>query len=220
MTVGKLPVIRNISLVNSDDFIDRKLYLGDEEKSGGIARVGLIYKYDDKRTFCLTCPNDNEAFFSSNGVEEETYAKSGQRVGTGKNVMKFYLNCDNKKHMKFYECLNNVCAVVKKKIEKNNGGDKVSVKLRGLYDIIDDDKNVTGHAISARLIESNAGQVFTAAYNDDEQVDIKNIGRCTARPGLIFSYTIPEDEKNYRINISVAQIYYKTRLLFPLRDAN
>lgn len=217
--VAKLPTIRAIQVVNSSDFDPKKLKLDDEEESGGVSRVGLVYKYKNgERGFCFTCPNDIDAFFNCNGVEEETYAKKGgQRTGTGKNVMKLYLDADNQHHEKFYECLISICTVVKKKIEKENGK-KVDVKIRGLYDIVDDGKNVTGHALSARLIESGEGVVYTAAYNSDRQVDVKSIGRCVVRPGLIFSYTIPEDGETYRINLSLAQVYFVEKSLFPLRD--
>ena len=217
--IAKLPVVRDIQVISSTNFDPKKLKLDDEEESGGISRVGLLYKYKNgERPFCFTCPNDTDAFFRCSGVEEETYAKkNGQRTGTGKNIMKFYLDADNPEHEKFYECLVSICAIVKKKIEKENG-EKVDVKIRGLYDVVDDEKNVTGHALAAKLIESSEGVVYTAAYNAEEQVDVKSIGRCLVRPGLAFSYTIPEDGGSYRINISLTQVYYVARSLFPLRD--
>ena len=215
----KLPVVRDIQVVNSSDFDPKKLKLDDEEESGGISRVSLLYKYKNgERPFCFTCPNDIDAFFRCNGVEEETYAKkNGQRTATGKNIVKFYLDVNNADHEKFYECLLSICTTVKKKIEKEKG-EKVDVKIRGLYDVVDDEKNITGHALAARLIESGDGVMYTAAYNAEEQVDIKSIGRCLVRPGLAFSYTIPEDGGSYRINISLAQAYYVAKSLFPLRD--
>lgn len=216
----KLPVVRDIQVVNSNNFDGKKLKLDDEEESGGVSRIGLLYKYkgDGAKSFLFTCPNTPEAFFKCNGVEEETYAKKGgQRTGTGKNIMKLYLDVDNSQHEKFYECLTSICSIVKKKIEKEKGG-KVDVKIRGLYDIVDDDRNVTGHALAARLIESGDGVVYTAAYNAEEQVDIKSIKRCFIRPAIAFSYTIPEDGESYRITVSLAQVYYVPRSLFPLRD--
>lgn len=219
INLGKLPVIRNILWVNSNDFNEKKLSLGDEEQSGGFSRVGLAYKYDrGEQTFCITCPRDNNAFFRSNGVEEETYAKkNGNRTATGKNIMKFYLDKDNEDHERFYDCLIRVTNVVKKKIEKQSSS-KVDVRIRGLYDVLDDEKNITGHAISAKLIESADGLVYTCAYNDEEQVDVKTVQRCIARPAFIFSYTIPEDGQNYRIHISLTQVHFKPESLFPLRD--
>lgn len=215
----KLPVIRDIQVVNPDNFDPKKLKLDDEEESGGISRVNLLYKYKNgERPLHFTCANDADAFFRCNGVEEETYAKKGgQRTGTGKNVMKLYLDSDNPEHEKFHECILSICAIVRKKIEKERG-EKVDVKIRGLYDVVDDDKNVTGHALAARLIESSDGVVYTAAYNSEEQVDIKSVGRCSVRPGLTFSYAIPEDGGSYRITVSLAQMYYVARSLFPLRD--
>jgi hypothetical protein len=217
--VVKLPVIRDIQVVNPDVFDPKKLKLDDEEESGGISRVGLLYKYKSgERSLCFTCPKNVNAFLRSNGVEEETYAKKGgQRTATGKNVMKLYMDVGNPEHEKFYDCLLSICAIVKKKVEKEKG-EEVDVKIRGLYDVVDDSKNVTGHALSARLIESADGVMYTAAYNDDEQVDIKSVGRCVVRPGLAFSYTIPEDGETYRINVSLAQMYYVAKSLFPLRD--
>jgi hypothetical protein len=219
MKVSKLPTIKELLFVNSDDFDPKKLKLDDEEESGGISRVGLLYKYKNgEKGLCFSCPKNTEAFFRCNGVEEETYAKKGgQRTGTGKNIVKLYLDIDNPHHEKFYECLASICAVVKKKIEKETGK-KTDVKIRGLYDIVDDDKNITGHAVSARLIEGGDGTVYTAAYNDEEQVDVKSIGRCIVRPALTFSYTIPEDGESYRISMSLAQVYFVPRSLFPLRD--
>ncbi|KAG0201755.1 hypothetical protein BGX28_005530 [Mortierella sp. GBA30] len=218
-SVAKLPVVREIQLINSATFDPKKLKLDDEEESGGVSRVALLYKYKNgERGLCFTCPRLVDAYLRCNGVEEETYAKKGgQRTGTGKNVLKLYMDGDNPHHEQFYESLLSICAVVKKKIEKE-GGEKVDVAIRGLYNLIDDEKNVTGHALSARLIESGDGVVYTAAYNDEEQVDVKSIGRCVARPGLTFSYTIPEEGGTYRINVSVAQMYYVAKSLFPLRD--
>lgn len=218
MKMGELPVIRDITVINSTNFSEKKVRLGDEVEAGGASRVAIQYKYDTgERGLCLTCPKDQATFFRCNGVEEETYAKrGGQRTGTGKNVIKLHLDIDNDDHMKFRDCLMSICASVKKKIEKT-GVKGADVKIRGLYDAVDDDKNVTGHILAARLIESNAGVVYTSAYNDEEQVDVKTIGRCVVRPGIIFSYAIPDD-KTYRINVSVTQVYYKARSVFPLRD--
>lgn len=215
----KLPVVYDIQPINPNTFDPKKLKLDDEEESGGISRVGLLYKYKgSEKNFHFTCPKNVEAYFKCNGVEEETYAKKGgQRTGTGKNVMKLYMDADNPEHEKFYDCLLAICAIVKKKIEKEKG-EEVDVKIRGLYDIVDDAKNVTGHALAARLIESGSGVMYTAAYNDHEQVDVRTIGRCIVRPGLAFSYTIPEDGENYRISVSLTQLYYVARSLFPLRD--
>lgn len=217
--VAKLPVVRDISVVNSANFDAKKLKLDDEEESGGVSRVSIMYKYKSgEKNLCLTCPNDIGAFFKCNGVEEETYAKKGgQRTGTGKNVMKFYLDAGNAQHEKFYECVTSICNAVKKKIEKEKG-EKVDIKMRGVYDVLDDERNVTGYAVVARLIESSEGVVYTAAYNDDEQVAVKSVGRCVARPGITFSYAIPEDGSSYRVNMSLAQMYYVPKSLFPLRD--
>jgi hypothetical protein len=216
---AKLPVVHDIQLINPNTFDPKKLKLDDEVESGGISRVGLLYKYKgSEKNFHFTCPKTVDAYFKCNGVEEETYAKKGgTRTGTGKNVMKLYMDAENPEHEKFHDCLLSICAIVKKKIEKEKGGE-VDVRIRGLYDIVDDAKNVTGHALAARLIESNDGVMYTAAYNDDEQVDVKSVGRCIVRPGLAFSYTIPEDEENYRISVSMTQLYYVARSLFPLRD--
>ncbi|KAG0081453.1 hypothetical protein BGZ90_008259 [Linnemannia elongata] len=216
---SKLPIIRDIQVVNPDTFEPKKLKLDDEEESGGISRVGLIYKHGSgDRNLLLTCPKNVNAFFRCNGVEEETYAKKGgQRTGTGKNVMKLYMDGDNPEHEKFYDCLLAICAATKKKIEKEEKKE-VDVKIRGLYNVVDDNKNVTGHALAARLIESADGVVYTAAYNDEKQVDVKSVGRCVVRPALSFSYTIPEDGENYRVSVSVAQVLVVTKSLFPLRD--
>lgn len=214
---GLMP-IREIAIVNSSNFDTKKVKLGEEVESGGITRVGVQYKFEEgERALCLTCPKEFSAFFRCNGVEEETYAKKGgQRTGTGKNVMKFYLDLDNEYHVRFVECLDAMCTILKKKVEKGLGK-KVDMKVRGLYDVKNDDGEVTSRALSARLIESNKGVTYTTAYNDEEQVDVKSVGRCFARPGLAFSYTVPDDNV-YRINVSVTQVYYKARSVFPLRD--
>jgi hypothetical protein len=217
--VSKMPVIRDIQVVNPHTFEPKKLKLDDEEESGGISRVGLIYKHGiGDRGLLLTCPKNVNAFFRSNGVEEETYAKKGgQRTTTGKNVMKLYMDVDNSEHEKFYGCLLDICAATKKKIEKEQKKE-VDVKIRGLYDVVDDNRKVTGHALAARLIESADGVVYTAAYNDEKQVDVKSAGRCLVRPALSFSYTIPEDGENYRVSVSLTQVFIVTKQLFPLRD--
>lgn len=215
-----LPLIRDISWVDSKKFEPKKVVLGDEEESGGVARVQIKYKYEKsgEQIFCLVPCKNLEAFLKSNGVEEETYLKkNGIRTGTGKNVMKFYLDKDNEQHQALYESLLEMCAVVKKKLTKKSKG-SVDVKIRGLYNTINDKKEVTGYAISARLIESKKGDVYTSAYNDDGQVNVKSVGRCVARPALVFSYVVPEDGESYRINASVGQVYYKAQSLFPLRD--
>lgn len=214
-----LPVIRDISWVNTKKFESKKVVLGDEEENGGVMRVQIKYKYErnGEQIFCLAPRNDLDAFLRSNGVEEETYLKkNGVRTGTGKNVMKFYLDKDNEEHEAFHESLLAMCSAIKKKVEKKTK-ESIDIKIRGLYETINDKRDATGYAISARLIESKAGEVYTAAYNDEGQVDVKSVGRCVARPALIFSYTVPDDN-NYRINVSVGQVYYKAQTLFPLRD--
>lgn len=220
LKVGDLPTIRSITFINSELFNEKKLILDDEEESGGVTRVALSYKYEKgNQNFCLTCPKDQEAFLRTNGVEEETYTtKNGKRTATGKNIVKLYMDGDNEHHQKFYECLTRVCAVVKKKIEKQSKKKKIDIRIRGLYDIVDDAKNVTGHALAARLIESKAGAVYSAAYDDENQVDIKAMRRSVVRPALVFSYMIPEDGETYRITASIAQLYFKPENLFPLRD--
>lgn len=214
-----LPTIREIQVINPNTFESKKLKLDDEEESGGISRVGLVYKHaNGERNFLLTCPNISDAFFRSNGVEEETYAKKGGlRTGTGKNVMKFYMEQDNLEHEKFHQCLIAIGSIVKKRIEKDVGKE-VNVKIRGLYPTVDNAKKVTGYALAAKLIESAEGVVYTAAYDDEKQINVKSIGRCTARPAFSFSYTIPEDGDDYRISVSLAQVYAITKPLFPLRD--
>jgi len=217
--VNGLPVIRDISWVNSNQFESKKVILGDEEENGGVIRVQIKYKYErnGEQFFCLAPHNDSNAFFRSNGIEEETYLKrNGVRTGTGRNVMKFYLDKGNEEHEAFYKSLLAMCSIIKKKIEKKTG-ENVDIKIRGLYDVTNDKKDVTGYAISARFIENKAGEIYTAAYNDEGQVDIKSVGRCIARPALIYSYTVPDDN-NYRINVSISQVYYKAQELFPLRD--
>ena len=219
LNANGLMALREIAVVNSSKFDPKKLKLGEEVESGGITRVGVQYKFEEgERALCITCPREPSAFFRCSGVEEETYAKKGgQRTGTGKNVMKFYLELDNEHHVKLFEALESMRTSLKKKIERGLG-EKVDVKIRGLYEVKNDEGEVTGHALAAKLIESNKGVTYTTAYNDEEQVDVKKIGRCSARPGLTFSYTVPDD-KVYRINVSVAQVYYKARSVFPLRDA-
>lgn len=218
MSISK-PTVRNLLWVNSDDLSEKRLSLGDPQESGGISRVALRYKYENgEHDLCVVLPRDVDAYMRCNGVEEETYAKkNGQRTATGKNVVRFYMDKDNEYHERFHDCLTRICNTVKKRIERQLSN-KVDVRIRGMYDIMDDDKNITGHAISARLIESNSGVVYTSAYNDEEHVDVKDVGRCIARPALIFSYTIPEDKESYRIHVSLTQMYYKSESLFPLRD--
>lgn len=221
LRVGELPTIRDITIINSTNFSGKKVELGEEVESGGVSRVAINYRFDEgEKGLCLTCPKDPTAFFRCNGVEEETYAKKGstKRTGTGKNVMKLHLDINNEQHEAFRDVLATICAAVKKKIEKANGKKKVAVKIRGLYNLIDNDKNVTGYVLAARLIESATGAVYTAAYNDEEQVDVKAIGRCDVRPGIIFSYSVPDDGVSYSISVSLAQVYYKPRSIFPLRD--
>ncbi|KAG0358804.1 hypothetical protein BG005_001812 [Podila minutissima] len=80
--------MRDIQVVNSNDFDPKKLKLNDEEESGGISRVGLIYKYKVARDHFASPTQGHCAYFRCNGVEEEPYAKKGgQRTGAGWNIM-------------------------------------------------------------------------------------------------------------------------------------
>ena len=67
--------------------------------------------------------------------------KNDKRTDTGKNVLKLYFDINNADHKKFRESLSAICASLKKKIER--GGEKVvDVKIRGLYDVVDGNRNV------------------------------------------------------------------------------
>ncbi len=217
---GDLPHVRDISWIRSPDLVEKKVDVGDEVDSGPVKRVQILYKYDSgKKPLVVTQPRQEEAYFRTNGVEEDSYVvpKTGAKTMLGRNVMKIYMDEDNRFHKEFYESLMRVRNAVKKKLEKERGS-KVNVQIKGLYDLVDDESNVTGHALVTRLIESRGGDVYTAAYNDEEQVDVMTIGRSIVRPALTFQYIVPEDDGEYRISVSVTQVYVKNQSLFPLRD--
>jgi len=219
ITITELPTVRDLQFVNSDKFSSKKVNIGDEVETGSFTRASITYKYSTGvRDLCLTTPRD--ILLSSNGVEEEMFTnKKGTKTPTGKNIMKFFLDLDNPEHEKFYKAIMDVETVVDKKIKELTEDGNMTATIRGVYDLKDDRKKVTGHVICARLIESGDGIVYSVAYDDEIQMDIKKIGRCTARPGLTFSYLAPDVNKtDYKINISVAQTYVVHKSLFPLRD--
>ncbi|KAG0013454.1 hypothetical protein BGZ82_002121 [Podila clonocystis] len=220
-TKGALPHVRDISWVRSPDLNEKKVDIGDEVESGSVTRVQVLYKYDGgKRPLVVTQPNHGEAFFRTNGVEEDSYIvpKTGVKTMLGRNVMKIYMDEDNKHHREFHDSLIRVRNAVKKKLEKDKGS-KANVQIKGLYDLVDDEGTVTGHALVTRLIESRDGDMYTAAYDEEKQVDIMEVGRSIVRPALVFQYTLPDEENGeYRISVSVTQVYVKSQSLFPLRD--
>lgn len=216
-----LPQIKNIQWVNASDFVDKKLEIGEEVEYANSTRVQLMYKYPDgKGQFSLSCIKEEEAFFRTNGVEEDSYIvpKTGVRTKLGRNIVKLYLDKDNQYHQEFYEVLTRVRNIVKKKLDKENGR-KNNVQIKGLYNLVNDDKDITGYVVTARLIEGRDGSIFSSAYDDVDQLDITQVGRSRVRPAIIFSYVIPEDKKDeYRISMSVSQMYVKQGFSFPLRD--
>lgn len=216
-----LPQVKDITWVNTADLVEKKLDIGQEVESGGVKRVQVMYKYETgKRMLVLTQPRDNSAFFRTNGVEEDSYTaiKTGVKTMLGRHVVKLYMDAENEYHSGFYDALIKIRNVVKKKLDKDTGL-KNNVQIKGLYDLVDDEKNITGHALVAKLIESADGDTYTAAYTDDEQIDVNSIGRSIVRPALVFGYIVPdEDTKEYRISVSITQMYVKTNSLFPLRD--
>jgi hypothetical protein len=218
--MSELPTIRDITWVTPSDFSEKKLDIGEETKDKKNTRVPLVYKYNKTRyPFALTTVKDEDAYFRSNGVEEDSYvvAKTGNRTKLGTNVIKLYLEKDNEYHEEFYNTMEKVRAHIKKKIDKETG-EKNNVTIKGMYDLVDDDKTVTGHVITAKLIESRKGDVYTAAYDDEEQVDVLKVGKCVTRPALIFGYVIPDDGNEYRISVSMTQMYVRKQSNFPLRD--
>ncbi|KAG0013227.1 hypothetical protein BGZ82_002245, partial [Podila clonocystis] len=88
--------------------------------------------------------------------------------------MKMYLDKDNEYHQEFYEVINKIRSVIKKKIDKDTGK-KNDVQIRGMYNLVDDEKEITGYALTVRLIESKGGDMYTGAYDDEGQVDIKEV---------------------------------------------
>jgi hypothetical protein len=216
-----LPIIRDISWVRSPDLSDKRIDVGDETDGGSVKRAQVIYKYESggKRQLILVPPRDDGALFRTNGVEEDSYVvpKTGARTMLGRNVIKLYMDNDNEAHKEFYDTLVRIRGAVKKRLDKDKGS-KTNVQIKGLYDLMDDEKNITGHVLVARLIESRSGDIYSAAYNDEDQIDITTIGRCVVRPALVFQYTIPDDADDYRISVSVTQLYAKTQHTFPLRD--
>ncbi|OAQ22118.1 hypothetical protein K457DRAFT_419177 [Linnemannia elongata AG-77] len=221
-TTKSLPQIREISWVKASDVSDKRIDVGDETESGVVRRAQILYKYEGggKRQMILVPSRDDTAFFRTNGVEEDSYVvpKTGVKTMLGRNVVKLFMDDDNDYHKEFYDVLTRIRTVVKKKLDKDKGS-KTNVQIKGLYDLVDEEKNITGHVLVARLIESRTGEIHTSAYNDEEQIDIMDIGRCVVRPALILQYTVPDDDsREYRITVSVTQMYAKTQGAFPLRD--
>lgn len=217
---SSLPPIRDISWVTPSTFSEKRVELGEEKESGGITRVEIMYKYPaGKKALVLTCERDESAFFRSNGLEEDSYIvkKTGARTLTGRHVMKFYMDGDNPHHEEFEKCMDKVRQVVKKKLSKSTES-KVSVSIRGMYDTVDDEKTKTGTAITAKVVESKTGDIYSVAYDQEKQLAISDVGRCHARPALSFGYTVSEDDKEYKLNVTVGQVYVKPYDLFPLRD--
>lgn len=217
----KLPLVREIQWIDSTDFSEKKVDVGSEVKNGNITRVQLMYKYgngDNKNVLMLTIPREPAAYFRTNGVEEDSFVKkNGVKTMLGKNVMKLYLQEDNEYHTDFYNALVGICTSVKKKLDKKTKKN-CNVKIKGLYNLINDDKEVTGHVLTTKIIESGNGTIFSSAYDDEEQLDILTIGKASVRPALIFGYIVPEEGNDYNISVSISQVYAVKKSLFPLRD--
>lgn len=221
-TTKGLPQIKEISWVKVSDISDKRIDVGPETESGVVKRAQILYKYEGggKKQMVLVPSRDEVAFFRTNGVEEDSYVvpKTGVKTMLGRNVVKLFMDDDNDYHKEFYDVLIRVRTAVKKKLDKDKGS-KTNVQIKGLYELMDDEKNITGHVLVAKLIESRSGEIYTSAYNDEEQIDVMDIGRCVVRPALILQCTVPDDDSSeYRITVSVTQIYAKTMGTFPLRD--
>lgn len=224
-----LPTIRDITWVTPETISEKRVELGEPVKQKGIKRASVMYKYDNgiKGQFVLAPVKDKSAYFQTNGVEEDSYvvAKTGAKTKLGRNVVKLFMDVDNTYHEQFYETLQNIKNSIRKKMEKKSKT-KCDVSIKGLYDLKNKEKEVTGHVLVARIIESNRGEIYSAAYDDEEQLDISGIGRCQIRPALIFGYIITgeEDEEddelsgNYKISVSISQAYISRQQRFPLRD--
>jgi hypothetical protein len=217
-----MPQIRDLTWVKISDISDKRIDIGEEVESGVIKRAQILYKYENggKRQMILVPPLDDAAFFRTNGVEEDSYVvpKTGVKTMLGRNVVKISMDDDNQYHKEFYDVLIRIRTAVKKKLDKDRGS-KTNVQIKGLYDLLDDEKNITGHVLVCKLIESRNGEIFSSAYNDEEQISIMDIGRCVIRPALTLQYTVPDDDSNeFRISVSIIQVYAKTQGLFPLRD--
>lgn len=218
-----LPKIsENIQWVTPEKFSVNKIILGKPNKSNndGITRVNILYKYsknEEPKLLYFVPIKDSDAYFRTNGIEEETYMSTDGKskvVNTGRNIVKFFLDDSNKHHEKFSDVLHDI----KNQIEELLN---IEASFRGCYDLVNDDRETTGYVITSRIIESNDGTVYTSVYNDDGQIDIKNLGKCIARPALTFSYVVPNKDRDNgkrKINVSLSQMYCKTANSFPLRD--
>jgi len=214
------PRVIDAPWVNPLKFSANKIVLGEEIKTNGVSRITLLYKYskdEDAKLLVLVPIRDSEAYFRSNGTEDDVYVskETGTRtVNSTRNIVKFYLDENNKHHEKFMNTLFQIKDEVQKRLEKE-------VSLRGCYDIINDNGDTTGYAVTSKIVESNEGVVYTSSYDDENQLDVKNLGKCTARPAITFSFVVPPKERENgkrKLNISLTQIYCKFNNIFPLRD--
>lgn len=203
----ELPIIQQISWITSDAFDPEKVIIGDPVKTGGeYFRSNILYMYEnsqESRNLCITTLRDPESYMTCNKVEREMFGN----VETNHTNASFVFNGKNSNHVAFYTFFGKIL----EKIKQLSGISDISLPFADY-----DEKSI----LYARLIESNNRIVYTAAYDDTKQVDIRELRQVLARPAFIFTLTY-KDKTQAKLRVQLAQMYVNKYFnVFPLANQN
>lgn len=206
-----LPKIQSINWVTSESFDESKIFLSEPVATGGpYMRRSVMYTYDghtEPKDLCVTTVRDPGGLIFCKSVEKEKFGQGDKRVETNHTTAMFTLKGDNPHHVKLYKLL----GIVLKRVSELSGISVANIKLP----IVDfDDKSL----LYTRLIQSNDGKIYSAAYTNDKQIDVRDVSNAMTRPAILFTLTY-KDKSQGRLRVQLSQMFVD-RIIesFPLAN--
>lgn len=206
-TDGSLPRIQHISWATPETYNGANVSLGSPVSVfGGYHRRTVLYRYSpdsEPKPLVITTLRDMDAFLICREIFKESFGSGDSRVETNKSSASFFLKGDNPQHVSFYDLL----AKVMEQVKTISGHENVKMPVLDLE----------GQSILyARLIESNTGQIYTSAYNDTNQIDVRTVRDSLTRPAMVFTL-VYRDNNQAKLRVQLSQMYVnKSFETFPL----
>lgn len=200
--------MENASWVIPGDFDPEKLSLQTAtSKSLGdtYERGKLMYEYSPgapKRELVVTVPRVPEAYLTCRGVQKDIYTRGDTRIETNRYGAHLVLDGNNEHHMALYKLFEDITSKIQD-ITKTT--------------VVFPAKDMENYSVLyTNLIHSNDGKMYSAAYTDNEYLDITECKKCIVRPALLLS-TLNKSATETKIKVQISQMYVHDKVaVFPL----
>ena len=195
-------LMESVSWVIPGDFDPDKLSIQAAPRSSGdtYERGKLVYEYTPggpKKDLIITVPRVPEAYLTCRGVQKDVFTRGDTRIETNRYGAQLILDGSNEYHVALYRLFEDVISKV-----QEITGTIVTFPAKDMdnYSIV-----------YTNLIHSNDGKMYSAAYTDDEYVDILDCGKCTVRPALLLS-TLKKSNTETKIRAQISQMYVHDKI--------